>query len=113
MTSTDAISPMSIILSFNDPRLENLEHRTGDKFLFKPKDISQYDFPDFPALGEQRILVEVVGYMLFDEGDLGYTLRLIEPEEEWVWGLRASELEDDFIFLGNNYEEARFVFIND
>lgn len=104
---------MSIILSINDPRLEELEYRPGDKFLFKPQSVDEYDFKQFNAIKEERVIVEVAGFMLFDEGDLGYTLNVIEPEMDWVWGLRAVELKEDFVYLGSNYEEARFIFLDE
>jgi hypothetical protein len=104
---------MYTILSIDDPRLTELTYITGDKFLFKPQNIDEYDFTALPELYNTQIIVEIVGFMLFVEGDLGYTLKIISPKkQEWTWGLRFSELNKDFKYLKKGSEDMRFLLLN-
>jgi hypothetical protein len=110
---TDATFPRSTILSADDPRIIGLEYKVGDKFCLQVEDFREYQ-PELASLLEnKRIIIEVEGYMLFAEGDLGYMLKFIEPDYLWHWGLRHTEVEESCLYLGENFEEARFIFIND
>jgi hypothetical protein len=49
--------------------------------------------------------------MLFEDTELGYTLQVIDPEREWIWGIQENLLKEDFVYLGDNFETMRFAFI--
>ena len=107
-----AISQLSTIHSVNQNDIPNSEYRAGDKFLFTPTNREEYSKELLKCLGDNKVICEIEGYLLFDEGDIGFAIRIIEPDVDFRWGLRAEDM-NDFMYLGPNYEDARFIFIDE
>lgn len=90
-----------------------MTYERGDRFLFAPRDWNDYDEEIHELLCRQRTILEIKGFLLFQEGHLGYCLAFVEPQYEWVWGLTREEVDTDLVYLGESEEDSRFVFLGD
>lgn len=111
--TTDATYLKSIILSQDDPRIRNKTYHPGDKFILK--DIDETFSEEIASLlGERRVILEVLGYALTYEGEIVYDMITIDLEDEYIfrWVLSDQDLEESFFYLGDDYQQARFILID-
>lgn len=113
MTSEDVIYLKSILLSSKDPRTLHQRFHPGDKFILKELD-STFSQEIISLLEGQRVILEILGYALTTGGEIVYDMQMIEINEELAfrWLLSEQELEESFIHLGDDFQQARFVFID-
>lgn len=101
------------ILSLDDPRIQEKEYELKDKFIIKDLDST---FPEeiTSILEDKKVILEVLGYVLTKDGEIWYDLITIELEEELTfrWVLSDENLKDNFTYLGNDFQKARFVFLD-
>ena len=112
MTITDATYLNSTILSFNDPRVQDKKYLKEDKFILKQLDDS-FSKEINLLLEDKDVILEVLGYVLTSEAKVLYDMKRIEVESKcsFRWLLSEEELKESFLFLGNNYQHARFILL--
>lgn len=103
----------SMILSLDSPEVENLKYRIGEKFLLRQESMKDltWDVDMREALDGQHVIIEIRSYEIDIDGTLGYALSFISPEYDWKWWVPEEILDTDFIYVGKNFEQARFVLI--
>ena len=113
MTSDDATYLKCTILSSDDPRIQSKEYRTGDKFALKYLDDS-FSKEIASLLEDKRVILEVLGYALTLEGEVVYDMHMINIEDEcsFRWLLSEQDLKESFYYLGDDFQQARFVLID-
>lgn len=110
----DATFQKSTILSVNDPRVEKLQHSLGDKFCLRVQSFDKTWCRDIRDLcADKRVIVEIDGFAHTVEGEIAYFAKFLEPSYSWKWLLSNDDLENDWLYLGSDFQEARFVFIAD
>lgn len=114
ISETDVTSQRHTILSANDPRINDLKWSAGDKFVVTKRE--NFDEKTQQLLGEERVIIEIQGYALTVDGDLHYDAKIIEPEHDdldYHWILTDEDLEEDFHYLGDSFQQARFIFVGE
>jgi len=111
----DATYPKSMILSSDDPKVAEFKYNVGDKFLLRKEAMERtdWDFEMRESLDGQHVIVEVISYEIDLDGKIGYSLSFISPPYDWKWWVPPSMLDSDFIYLGKDFEQARFALMID
>ena len=106
----DANSEMTIILSPDDPLLENSKYKIGDHFILNKLDNS-FSEEIISLLDGKKVILEVLGFGLTCMGKVIYDLNVEEPED-LRWFLSEEDLDNYCLYLGSNDGDLRFTLID-
>lgn len=94
----------SMILSVNDPRLNDLHYKIGDAFVFNPDSPGYKNYHPYIrglVADNSPFTVKIQSICILAEEKIGYLLELIACHEEIIWEVDDEILEQDFIYVGN------------
>lgn len=107
---------MSMILSPTDERIQDLKYKASEKFQLKEDSLENSDYSPYMIRilrDEGPVIVEIDSYEISHTGEIGYRLRLLQPEYVWRWFVTEEILEEDFTNLGKDSKNLRFLYIDD
>lgn len=104
-----------MILSVDSPEVRELKYKNREIFLFKASALEEdgWDSIMLKNLKDKQVIVRINGYEINIDGHLEYGLSFISPDYKWDWWVPQEMLDNSFIYLGDSFEKARFVLIDD
>lgn len=112
MTSKNsATSQRSTILSVNDPRIQALKYRPGDRFFFTDENLKEYHPALAMYLREKPVILEVESILLDVDGQLVYKMYIpgVLSGEQIPWAVDETFMEGRFMPLGKDASNLRFL----
>ena len=112
---SDVTYQKSLILSPSDPRVIELRYGHDDKFFLKDQSDQWQIWADdmMDKIAAHKVIVNIESYEIEINGEVGYRLSFVSPAYKWYWWVPPSMLDTDFIYLGKQYEKARFLMLDE